>query len=485
MADTLKTTTVKGTFWSFVDSVMGSGVTFVVGLVLARLLSDYEYGLIGIVSIFIAIFNSIVDSGFSSALIRRNKANDLDYNTMFFFNLFLSTLLFIFFFFSAPLIASFFGQPQLILLIRVMSIIVIINGVAIIQRTLFIKRIDFKTQAKISLIASVTSGCIGIALALAKFGVWALAAQQISRQLLNTLFLWIYGRWWPKLQFSIKSFKELFGFGWKLLVSGLINTLWDQIYQVVIGKLYSTNTLGQYTRADQFAVVPSSNLTSVIYKVSYPVLSSIQDDNEHLKNTFRQIIKITMFVTFVLMLGLCAIAEPMIVAVIGEKWLPCVPFLQILCLYYIFYPLSALNLIVLQVKGRSDLFLKLEIIKKIIAVGPILLGVFINIYWMLVGSVVINFVSYLFDAHYSKPLLKYSVWQQIRDILPSFTLAALMAVIVYMLTFLHFSPIIILLIQLIIGAGIVLAVGSIFKMNEYIEIKNIILSFIRRKKNEK
>ncbi len=331
MAESLKQKTVKGTAWSFIDSIAGQGITFLVGLVLANILSPAEYGLIAIISIFIAVFNSLVDSGFSNALIRKTDATDVDYNTIFIFNLAISLVLFVGLYCLAPYISRFFNQSELTSLTRVMGSIVLINAFAIIQRTRLVKNIDFKTQTKISVIASTTSGAIGIGMALKGYGVWSLAGQQISRQTLNTILLWFFNRWMPKLQFSIKSFKELFSFGWKLLVSGLIDTLWKQIYQVVIGRFYSPATLGQYERANQFNTIFSSNLTAVIQRVSYPVLSSIQDDNERMKQAYKKIIKITMYISFICMLGLAAISKSLILVLIGEKWLQSVAFLQIIC----------------------------------------------------------------------------------------------------------------------------------------------------------
>lgn len=479
----LKDKTVKGTLWSFADSFLGQGVTFIVGLILARLLTPNEYGLIGIVAIFIAVFNSLVDSGFSNALIRKKDASEVDYNTVFITNLVISFFVFVVFYVIAPFIGAFFNQPLLVPLSRVMSIIVIINAFAIIQRTLFVKRIDFKTQTKVSFISSLTSGVIGILMALTGFGVWALACQQISRQLLFTIFLWIYGHWFPKLQFSYQSFKELFSFGWKILVSGLINTIWNEIYQVVIGKFYSSAVLGQFSRAQQFASIFSSNLTSVIQRVTYPVLSSVQDDKVRLKEVYRKIIKVSMLVSFVFMLGLAAIAKSMILVLIGEQWLPCVLILQIICFSYMMYPLHAHNLNLLQVQGRSDLFLKLEILKKIIAVGPICLGIFINIYWMLIGSVFTGFFAYYLNAYYSGPFLKYGVWQQVKDILPSFGIAMTMAILVFSMSFLPIPSLPLLILQIIAGAIITITLCTIFKLEEYNELKGIVFSFINKKKN--
>ncbi len=480
MSESLKQKTVRGTAWSFIDNISGQGITFLVGLVLANILSPAEYGLIAIISIFIAVFNSLVDSGFSNALIRKNNATDVDYNTIFLFNLAISILLFFCLYFLAPYISLFFNQPELTSLTRVMSSIVLINAFAIIQRTRLVKNIDFKTQTKISVIASTISGAIGIGMAIRGCGVWSLAGQQISRQTLNTILLWFFNRWMPRLQFSIESFNELFSFGWKLLVSSLIDTIWREIYQVVIGRFYSPATLGQYERARQFNMIFSNNLTAIIQRVSYPVLSSIQDNNERMKQAYKKIIKTTMYISFICMLGLCAIAKSLILVLIGEEWLPAVEFLQIICFSGMMYPLHAINLNMLQVQGRSDLFLRLEIIKKFIAIGPILLGVFVGIKWMLIGSAITGFFAYYLNSYYSGKKLNYSMLEQVKDILPSFTIAIIMAIVVYAISYINITPVILLPLQIVVGAIMVLILSILFKNKEFIELKSIATSFIKR-----
>jgi len=484
MAESLKQKTVKGVGWSFADNIANQGITFLVGLVLARLITPEEYGLIGIILIFVAVFDSIVNCGFSNALIRKNDADDRDYNTVFIVNMVLSLVLFIVFFFSARFIADFFGQPLLEPLTQVMGSIVIIHAFAIIQRTVLIKRIDFKTQTKASVISSVTSGIIGITMAFYGYGVWSLVGQQLSRALLNTICLWIYSHWWPKLQFSWNSFRELFGFGWKLLVSSLIDTVWREIYQVVIGKCYAPATLGQYTRAHQFGSIFSSNLTSVIQRVSYPVLSNLQNDKQRMKEGYRRVIKVTMLVTFVLMLGLAAVARSMILVLVGDQWLVAADFLPIICLQMMLYPLHSLNLNMLQVQGRSDLFLKLEIIKKCVAVIPLLFGIFIGIYWMIWGSVFTGMFAYYLNSYYSGKFLNYSILTQIKDILPSFGIAVVMATVTYAISLLPLSPFILLPIQVMVGAGITVALCERFKRPEYLEIRSMALSVLRKIKKK-
>lgn len=478
MAESLTNKTIKGVCWSFMDSISNQGITFLVGLVLARLLTPEDYGMIGIIMIFISVFNSIVDSGFSNALIRKNDVSDKDYNTVFVFNLVLSVLLCLMLYACSPLIADFFEHSQLNVLLKVMSCIVVINAFAIIQRTIFVKNIDFKIQTKVSLISSISSGIIGITIALKGLGVWSLVGQQVSRQLLNTTFLWIYARWRPRLEFSIQSFKELFGFGWKLLVSGLLATIWNEIYQIVIGKCYSPATLGQYTRASQFSSICSSNLTTIVQRVSYPVLSSIQDDKERLKTGYKRIIKLSMLVTFVLMLGIAGVAKSMILVLVGDQWLESVPYLQIICFSMMLYPLHALNLNILQVQGRSDLFLKLEIVKKVIAVIPLCLGIFVGIYYMLIGGVITGFFSYYLNAYYSGPALNYSIKEQVKDILPSFGIAITMALIVYTMSYIPLIPFVLFPLQVIAGVIITILLCKRTKLSEYQEIEDIAIAFL-------
>lgn len=479
MAESLKKKTVRGTFWSAVDSISSQGVTFLVGLVLARLLTPHEYGLIGYIMILVAVFNSIVDSGFSNALIRKKDAGETDYSTAFIFNLAVSLVMVAAMVLVAVPFSRFFKEPQLVPLVRVMSVIVVINALALIQRTRLVKSVDFKTQTKASLISSVTSGAVGLAMAFGGLGVWSLVGQQISRQLVNTVCLWILNRWTPSWRFSWSSFRELFGFGWKLLVSGLIDTVWKEIYQLVIGKFYSTSTLGQYTRGKQFSDIFSSNMTSIVQRVSYPVLSSIQDERERMREGYRKIIRTTMLASFVLLFGLSAVAESLLTVLIGPRWLEAAHYLQIICFAASLYPLHAINLNMLQVQGRSDLFLKLEIVKKIIAVGPLLLGIFIGIDWMLWGSLATSIIAYFLNARYSGTLIGYPIKAQIKDILPSFGVAAVMAACVFPLSLLDLRPIWMLLVQLCAGAAVAIGLCEAFRLPEYLEIKNIALGFLR------
>jgi O-antigen/teichoic acid export membrane protein len=478
--NSIKKKAINGFKWGLTDNLLGSGITFLTGLILARLLSPDEFGIIGMITLFIAVSNSIIDSGFSNALIRKTDAKDIDYSTAFYFNLVVGIIFYILLYLCSPFISSFFKTPILIPIIRVIGIVLIINSLSIIQRTIFIKKVDFKTQTKISLISSVLSGIIGIGMALLNYGVWSLVGQQLSRQFFNTLFLWLYGSWRPQCTFSKKSFNEMFGFGYKLLLSGLLDTLYKNIYYLIIGRFYTANQLGQYTRAEQFSSIFSSNLTSVIQRVSYPVLSTIQEEQERLKDAYRKIIKTSMFVSFFCMLFLAAVAKPLILILIGEKWITAVSYLQIICFSAMLYPLHSLNLNILQVKGRSDLFLKLEIIKKIIAVTPIVLGIFLGIEVMLWGSVCTSIVALFLNSHYSASLINYSTKEQLKDVLPSFIISFGIAAFSWTMTLIPVSNYIILLTQCILGIFLLIFICEKLKLYEYLEIKQIIFSFVKR-----
>ena len=474
MSETLKDKTVKGVAWSGLDNVVQMGVTFVVSIMLARLLSPDDYGLLGLIAVFTAICQALINGGFTTALIRKKDATDDDYNTSFIVNLGLSLLLYTIIFLCSPLIANFFERHELVALTRVSSISMVIGALALVQQTRLTKRIDFKTQTKVTLIASVCSGIIGIAMAFIGFGVWSLVTQQIASQSLRTVLLWFFNKWVPKLRFSSTSFHELFGFGWKMMLSGLLDTIWKELYQVVVGKFYSPATLGQYTRSKQFSQLLSSNLTRVIQRVTYPVLSNIQDDKERMVSAYRRIIKVTMFITAISMFFLGAISEPLLYCLIGPKWHEAATYLPLICLTGSTYPLHAINLNMLQVQGRSDLFLKLEIIKKIIAIGPLMVGAFVGIMPMLWANIITCIISYFLNSYYPGKILGYSSWMQLKDIAPSYSLAILISVSVYFLKYLPITDWIILPLQIILGICLFFIFCENVELLEYRELKNML-----------
>ena len=483
--NSIKKKTIAGMSWSAIDSIASQGIIFVVGLVLARLLSPAEYGLIGMITIFISISSTIVDSGFSNAIIRKPEATNEDYSTAFIFNIVLSLVLYGILFICSPLIADFFHQEQLTQITRVLGVVIVINSLAIVQKTKLEKDIDFKRQAKISVTASTLSGIVGILSALLGAGVWALVAQQIIRQLTNAIGLWITAHWKPSLYFSKQSFKYQFNFGWKLLLSELLSTIWVEASNMVIGRCYTAASLGQYSRAKQFSSLFSTNLTAIVQRVSFPVLSSIQDEKERLKASYKKLIKTTMFLSFVGMFFLSACSKPLIFVLIGEKWEQAASFLPIICLNFMFYPVRAINTNMLKVVGRSDQLLILEIIKKTIAIGPLLLGVFVDIYWMLWGSAIAGFIGYLLNSYFSGKFIKYTTKEQIIDILPSFFIGGGVSLIMYIVTFFGLSSLATLVLQIIVGFVLIVFLGRMFRLEPYMELKKIVIAAMSKVFNRK
>lgn len=480
MRESLKDKTVRGTVWNSVDRVANYGISFLVSVVLARLLSPGDYGLIGLINIFIVVFNTILDGGLSTALIRKEHVDDIDYNTVFYINLGISIFLMFILVIGAPSISNFFKRPDLVPMLRVMSFILIINALSIVQQSIMTRNINFKDQTKISVIANLGSGALGITLAFCGFGVWALVAQQLACRTLCTILFWFFAHWMPKLLFSWERFKELFGFSWKLLVSRLVNSIWGQVYSGMIGKCYSPHTLGLYTRAVQYAQMFSSGVSDVVLKVSLPVMSSIQNDDIRLVAATRKIIKTTMYITFAFMLGMAACAKPLIFVLIGEKWIDCVPMLQIVCLNVIMNPLSYINENLLIVKGKSDKLLLLQIAKIVITVAPLILGIYFGIYWMLVSSAVVSWLAVFLYTYYTNIYYGYSAKDQIKDLSPSLLVSLLMAVPVYAMSFLAISNYLLLPIQVVMGFILLVFWSRLLKIEEYYYISEIVRRYLKR-----
>ena len=476
----LKNKTVSGVGWSAAETFLGQGVTFIVGLVLARILSPSEYGLIGIVTIFTVVLTGIVDSGFSNALIRKKEVSYEDYNTMFITNMVISSVLYVMLFLCAPFISFFFKRPELTDLTRVTGCILIIQALSLVHNTILTKQIDFKTKTKASVVSAIVSGVIGIGMAIMGMGVWVLVGQILSRQFFFTLFLWYYVHWHPSLVFCKSSFVYMWGFGWKIMVSGLLNNIWNQLYQVVVGKYYSPSTLGQYSRAKDYASIFSLNLTNIVQRVTYPVLSEVQDDKNRMIYAYRKVIKTTMFVTAILMISLGAISEPLVFCLIGEQWNEAAEYLPFICISMSLYPLHSINLNMLQVQGRSDVFLYLEIVKKIIAIGPICLGIFVSIHWMLIGAIVTSLISFFLNSYYTGVTLGYTSWMQLKDIAPSYGIAFLIALCVFFLKYLPISYWIVLPTQIVVGVAVFFFICEKSHVEEYFDVKNMTNQYISK-----
>lgn len=480
MAESLKNKTVKGIGWSAADAFLGQGVLLLVGIVLARLLTPEDYGLIGIITIFTTVMKGIMDSGFSSALIRKIDVTEEDFNTLFIFNLTISVILYFLLYMAAPWIAIFFERFELLPLVRVMGLILIFQSLGIVQETNLKRRIDFETRTKASFISAVTSGIIGIGMAFGGYGVWSLVGQQLSQQFLFSTCLWVFNGWRPKWIFSTDSLNYMWGFGWKLLLSGLLNNLWAELKKVVVSKYYSPAMLGQYSKAGEFAKIFSANFTSIIQKVTYPVLSQVQDDKERMVSAYRRVIKTTMFVTVNCMFLLGAVSEPLFYCLIGPKWHIAATFLPLICIARSIYPLQAINLNMLKVLGRTDVFLYLEIAKKTILLIPLFIGAFVGIYWMLVASIGTSIIAFFLNSYYSGKRLGYTMWMQLKDVAPSYGVGLALAMAVYFLKYLSLSNWIILPMQVVVGVVVFFFICEACKFPEYKEVKGILTNYIVR-----
>lgn len=477
MSDSLKSKTVKGVVWSSIERFSTQGVQFLIMIIMARLLTPKDYGLIGMLAIFLAVAQSLIDSGFSQALIRKQDRTDVDNSTVFYFNIVVSSALYLILFIAAPFVADFYNQPELTSVMRVVCLGVILNSLAVVQRALLTVRIDFKTQAKASLSAAVISGCIGIVLAYCGFGVWSLVVQQLLNLSVNTLLLWIFSKWRPIAVFSWKSFHELFAFGSKLLASGLLDTLYRNIYPIVIGKLFSASSLGHYTRAQQFSEFPSSNVTGIIQRVTYPILCGIQDETERLEAVYRKFLKLSAFIIFPLMIGMSAVARPFIDIVLGTQWGFCGQLLQIICFAMMWYPIHAINLNLLQVKGRSDLFLRLEIIKKILGITVLCITAPFGLVVMCYGQIFNSIVALVINTYYTGKLINVGFIRQMKDLLPTILLSLTMFWAILLVNGFIEVNMYRLVIGVLVGI-IVYASGSyIFKFKEL----QTLFSLIRRK----
>lgn len=478
----LKEKTLHGLSWSFLDNLANQGIKFITGIVLARILSPREFGLIGMITVFIAITQSFIDSGFSQALIRKQNCSQADYSTVFFFNLIVSVFFYLVLFLGSGWISLFFQEPQLQQLLQVLAICLIINALTIIQYTRLVKEINFKLQTRISIIASFTSGAIGIIAALKGMGAMSLVLKTVSEYLLRSFFLWLWNNWRPSWSFDFKSFKEMYGFGSRLMVSGIIDTLYKNMYNIIIGKYFTASDLGYYTRADQFQMLPSQNLTSVIQNVSYPILSSIQDDKEKLKLAAQKLIKSIMLISFVVMMGMSGLSKQMVLTLIGPKWLPSVPYLQLLCFIGMLYPWHAINLNILNVMGRSDLFLRLEIIKKSLIVPAVFIGIKFGIEAMIISVLIVNFFGLYLNSFWTGKFINYPLTEQIKDVFPSFLLGIATGGLLYALNYLNIqSPLILLLIQLTAGATFSLGIAEILKLKDYYYIRETIREKLSKK----
>ena len=479
MEDT-KQSVFSNMIWRFAERCGAQIVQFIVSIVLARILAPEAYGIIALVTVFTTILQVFVDSGLGNALIQKKDADDLDFSTVFYTNIVICLVLYIGIFIASPTIARFYDDLNLIPVIRVLSLTLVISGVKNVQQAYVSKKMIFKKFFFATLLGTIGAAFLGVIMAINGMGVWALVAQQLFNLSLDTIILWITVKWRPKLCFSFKRLKKLFSFGWKLLVSSLIDTVYNNVRQLLIGKLYSSADLAYYNRGKQFPNLIVQNINNSIDSVLLPTMSQEQDNKEKVKNMTRKAIKTSVFIMAPLMMGLAFTSKNVVTLILTEKWLECVPYLCIFCITYMFYPIHSANLNAINAMGRSDLFLKLEIIKKIVGIVLLLVTIKINVLAMALSLLVSSVISQIINSWPNKKLLGYSYIDQLKDILPSIMLAICMGVVVYIIGFIKLPTILSLILQIIVGIIVYIVGVKILKIDTYEYLISVIKGYLKK-----
>lgn len=472
--ESLKKKTVKGVAWTSLERFTSIGFGFVIGIILARLLSPSDYGLLAMIGVFNAIAFAFMDSGFGNALIRKPDLTEDDNTTAFCFNVVAGIVLFGVIWLIAPWVSQFYDKPILTPLLRAEGSLLIIASFKIVQNTQLTRALNFKAKMLIKVTSNVSSGVIGIIAAYRGFGVWALVIMHIAEAIIGLVLLWAVSPWRPRGRWNRDSFRYLWGYGSKLLASGLISRIYNNLYPIVIGKFFSAADLGQYTRAKQYANLPSGTLTGVLEQVTFPVLSQIQDDDERLGDCYRRMLRFTVFIVFPVMIGMAALAYPLVVVLVTDKWAQCVPYLQLICFVSIWYPVHAINLNLLQVKGRSDLFLRLEIIKRALGVMIMFISVPFGIIGMCIGSICAAILCLAINTYYTGKLIHVGFFMQMKDIAPTLLNSLAMGAAVYFTTMPLASNVLKLAVGIPAGIVIYFAVAWIFRLPELKEAIDII-----------
>lgn len=473
--ESLKSKTVKGVAWSAIERFSAQGIQFVFNILIARILLPEDYGVVAMLGIFLAISQTFIDSGFGGALIRKQNRTEEDYNTVFYFNLIVSVFFCILLWLTAPLIASFYKIPLLVKITRIISFTLVINAFRAVHETKLTIELNFKLRAYVTIICVIVIGSIGLLLASKGYGVWALVVQNVAGCLLRTLLMWIVVKWRPKRLFSKDSFKDMFSFGSKMLGSSLIDTVYNNIYTLVIGKSFNADSLGLYNKAESFAAFPSSSLTSLLQQVTYPALSSVQSDEERLRGAYKRLLNVSAYAVFPMMVGLSAVADPFVRIVLTDKWVGMTYYLQIICFSLMWYPIHAINLNILLVKGRSDYFLKLEIIKKILGILILLITLPMGLVAMCYGRIVSSLLCLPINTKYNKELISYGFWDQMKDMLPIILLSLSMGVLVRLVMMLMPTLWCKLLVGILTGVLYYIIMSVLFRLPEFKESINIVL----------
>lgn len=473
--------------WRFLERTGAQLVAFVVSIVLARILEPEAYGTVALITVFTAILQVFVDSGLGSSLIQKKDADDLDFSTVFYTNIFLCVVIYIGFFLAAPLIAKFYDNMDLVPYIRVLGLTIVISGVKCVQQAYVSKNMIFKRFFFATLGGTIAAGVVGIIMAYNGLGVWALVAQQIINLSIDTIILWITVKWRPKWMFSFKRLKGLFSFGWKLFTAALLEEVYSDLRSLIIGKVYSSSDLAFYNRGDQFPKIIVGNINTSINSVLFPAMSKVQDSKESVKSMTRRSMKTSTYIMAPMLMGLAACGKSVISIILTDKWLPTFPFLVVFCITYTFYPVHTANLNAIKAMGRSDLFLKLEIAKKVIGLTVLLITFRISVMAMAYSLLFTSVTSQIINSWPNKKLMNYSYLEQLKDILPGIGLAGFMGICVYCVNFLHLNNWLTLIIQVPLGAIIFISLSAILKIETFSYCANmakpLINKFIHKKNN--
>lgn len=468
---------ISNFIWRFAERCGAQLVSFVVSIVLARLLEPSVYGTVALVTVFTTILQVFIDSGLGTALIQKKNADDLDYSSVFYFNFVVCIILYLGMFIAAPYIAKFYGNMSLIPVIRVISLTLIISGVKNIQQAYVSSNMLFKRFFFSTIGGTIVSAFVGIFMAYIGMGVWALVAQQLSNAMIDTTILWITVKWRPKAVFSWERLKSLLAYGWKLLVAVLLDTVYNNLRNLVIGKMYSSADLAFYNQGDKFPKIIVTNINTSIDSVLLPTMSSEQDNKARVKEMTRRAIKTSTYIMAPLMMGLAFCAKTVVELVLTQKWLPCVPFLQIFCITYMFYPVHTANLNAIKAMGRSDIFLKLEIIKKIVGMSLLLSTMWFGVMAMAYSLLVSCVLSQIINSWPNKRLLGYGYLEQLRDLIPGVILAVIMGICVYFIGYINLPNIIVLIIQVIVGATIYIVMSIVFRLESFLYLWNMVKTY--------
>lgn len=466
--------------WRFMERCGAQLVSVVVSFVLARMLDPSVYGLVAKVTIITSIMLVFVDSGMANSLIQKKDPDDLDFSSVFFFNVAFCLVLYVGLFFAAPLIAEYNGQPELTAIVRVLGLTVVVAGVKNVQQAYVSKTMQFKRFFFATLGGTAVSAAVGIAMAYKGFGVWALVAQQLSNVTINTCVLWLTVGWRPKAMFSLERLRALLGYGWKLLASGLLDTVYNKLREIFIAVFYTDTDLAFYNRGNALPNLIVENINSSIDSVLLPVLSAEQDHAEQVREMTRRAIKVSSYIIMPLMMGLAVCAEPFVRFFLTEKWLPCVPYLRIFCFTYSFYPLHTANLNAIKAMGRSDLFLILEIVKKAVGITALLLTMRLGVYPMALSLLATSMLSQIINAWPNSRLLNYSYLRQLADLLPTILLAAAMGACIYPVSLLGLSDIVTLVIQVPLGVLVYVLGSKLLRIDSFEYLMSIVKKLVRR-----